>query len=208
LRSARTSASPLLLDTYDEQLARLGARIVVRRRVYVRALNPLVSALFRSLHADLAVELAYLSSDPVAAAKSELEVAAALIAGLRERRGLDGRRGHTTFGPQTDDLEIKLADRPARAHASQGQLRSIVLALKLAELANLESARGEAPILLLDDVPSELDATRRRYLFDALATLKCQALITVADRSVVPPGLGRRDFRVDGGEVEACAPAP
>ena len=201
LRSSRGATFALLLDTYDEQLARFGARVVMRRRELVRGLGPRVSALFRALHSDLAVELEYRSAESISAAEAELDVAAALVRGLRERRSADGRRGHTTFGPQTDDLEVRLGGRPAREHASQAQLRSIVLALKLAELVNLEAAVGEMPVLLLDDVPSELDATRRGYLFEALGGLECQTIVTVADRSVVPPGAGRGDFSVEGGRV-------
>src|SRR6185295_9829690 len=152
------------------------------------ALAPHVQRYFQALHADLAVELAYVSEldADLGAAGSEPALAEALLAGLRQRRTVESRRGHTTFGPQHDDLEIRLGGRPARAHASQGQLRSLVLALKLAELARLERLRGEAPVLLLDDVPSELDPRRRRYLFEALARLSCQTLASVADRTVIP----------------------
>jgi DNA replication and repair protein RecF len=95
-----------------------------------------------------------------------------------------------------------LAGRPAREHASQGQLRSLVLALKLAELANVGERRGDAPVLLLDDVPSELDPERRRFLFDMIATLSCQTVISVADRDLVPELPNRQDFRVWQGAVE------
>ena len=142
LRANRTNVSPTLLDTYDEQLASAGARLVTRRRAIVAALGPRVAQIFRSLHGDLPVTLTYDSDAPVAAAGTEGEVAAVLRAGLAHRRRVDGLRGHTTYGPQTDDLEIRLGDRPAREHASQGQLRSLVLALKLAELGNVEASRG------------------------------------------------------------------
>ena len=203
LRVGRGSASPALLDTYDEQLAQAGARVVMQRREIVRALGPEVHRMFRALHAELSVELRYESNPAVEAASSETDVIAVLLQGLADRRATDERRGHTTFGPQTDDLEIRLDGRPASEHASQGQLRSLVLALKLAELSNLETRRGEAPILLLDDVPSELDPTRRRYLFDTLDDLSCQAVITVAERAVVPATKGRGDFLVTGGKITA-----
>ena len=154
--------SPTLLDTYDEQLARAGARVVLRRRALVRAVGPNVDRLFRVLHGDLPVTLAYESADVVAGVEGEDALTAALLAGLGAARPVDVRRGHTTFGPQTDDLQIALGGRPAREHASQGQLRSLVLAMKLAELAHLEERLGEPPVLLLDDVPSELDPARRK----------------------------------------------
>ncbi|MEO5768611.1 MAG: DNA replication/repair protein RecF [Polyangia bacterium] len=201
LRTGRGAVSSTLLDTYDEQLARAGARVVMRRRDLVRALAPDVDGVFRSLHGDLPVGLSYLSDPAVATAVTETDVGSALLAGLARRRTLDERRGHTTFGPQTDDVDIRLAGRPAREHASQGQLRSLVLAMKLGELAHVEGRRGEPPVLLLDDVPSELDPTRRRYLFETLAALSCQTLVSVADPTVVPSLSGRADFAVRGGTL-------
>jgi DNA replication and repair protein RecF len=76
-----------------------------------------------------------------------------------------------------------------------------MLALKLSELALLEAERGEAPILLLDDVPSELDPERRQFLFETLSTLGCQTVLSVADRGVVPPVARRADFHVRAGMV-------
>jgi len=201
LRARRTSDVPELLDTFDEQLAQAGARVVIRRRALIEELAPGVDVIFRRLHGDLAVGLRYVSEPGVAIARSEGEVSAALLAGLRRRRVVDERRGHTTFGPQTDDLEISLAERPAREHASQGQTRTLVLAMKLAELAHVESRRGEAPVLLLDDVPSELDPTRRRHLFETLAALPGQTVVSVADPSLVPALAGRVDFHVEGGRL-------
>ena len=76
-----------------------------------------------------------------------------------------------------------------------------MLALKLAELANVEQRRGDAPVLLLDDVPSELDPERRRFLFEMIASLSCQTLISVADRDVIPPLARREDFLIAAGQL-------
>jgi DNA replication and repair protein RecF len=209
---------PLLLDTYDEELARTGARVVMRRRAVVADLAPRFAGHFRALHSELPVSLHYRSDPVVEAAADEAAVATVLREGLAARRSLDERRRFTGFGPHTDDLEMGLAGLPARSHASQGQLRSLVLALKLAELTNVEAHMGEPPVLLLDDVPSELDAVRRALLFSVIARLDCQTLITVTERAVVPelaPGTApdatpseafrmggdRRDFRVRAGTV-------
>jgi DNA replication and repair protein RecF len=208
LRAGRSPVLSGLLDAYDEQLARAGARMVMRRRELVGALGPNLNRIFRSLHGDLPVALTYVSDAAVMAATSEIDVSASLLAGLLKRRAIDERRGHTTFGPQTDDLDIYLAERPAREHASQGQMRSLVLAMKLAELAHVELSRAEAPVLLLDDVPSELDPTRRQYLFETLAGLSCQTVVSVADPKVVPAIVGRADFRVSAGKVSALQVSP
>ena len=80
-----------------------------------------------------------------------------------------------------------------------------MLALKLAEVAHAEACLGEPPALLLDDVPSELDPERRRYLFSTLAALDCQTVISVADRAVVPPLAGRVDHFVERGVLRLAA---
>ena len=195
------SSSSTWLDTIDEQLARAGARVVMRRRRLVADLAAPVRSFFHALHGDLLVTLAYEQDETVAGADDEEAVAAALLAGLGRRRAIDLRRRHTTFGPQVDDLGLLLASRPAREHASQGQLRSLMLSLKLSELTLLRAERGEGPVLLLDDVPSELDPERRRFLFETLATLGCQTVLSVADRAVVPAVRGRADFHVVEGTL-------
>jgi DNA replication and repair protein RecF len=199
----RGAPDPVLLDAYDEELARTGARVVLRRRALVAELAPRTRDFFHALHGDLLVELRYRSVPAVDAASDEPAVQAALLAGLRAQRALDERRRFTGTGPHTDDLEIVLAGRLAREHASQGQLRSLVLALKLAELTNVEARRADVPVLLLDDVPSELDPTRRKFLFDMVGGLACQTLISVTEREVVSSLLHRQDFHVTQGRIIA-----
>lgn len=198
----RGVSDPVLLDAYDEELARTGARVVVRRRALVADLAPRMRELFRALHGALPVELRYRSAPAVDAAPDEAAVQAALLTALRAQRGHDERRRFTGTGPHTDDVEIVLSGRLAREHASQGQLRSLVLALKLAELLNVDARRGDVPVLLLDDVPSELDPTRRKFLFDMVGELSCQTLISVTERNVVSPLRERADFHVAGGRIE------
>ena len=155
-----------------------------------------------AIHSEAAVGMRYASEEPVQGADSEGEVVSALREGLLAHRETDQRRGFTGFGPQTDDLELELAGHSAREHASQGQLRSLVLALKLAEMEHLREVLGEAPLLLLDDVASELDEERRRSLFEAVAALSCQSLITVTERDHLPPLPGCVDYMVSGGELQ------
>jgi DNA replication and repair protein RecF len=192
---------PTLLDTYDEELARTGARVVRRRRQLVAALAPRVEALFTAIHSDLGARIRYRGHASVDAAATDDEVRAALLEGLRGRRALDQRRGFSGFGPHTDDLELELDGHPAGDHGSQGQLRSLVLALKLAELSHLEECQGEPPLLLLDDVASELDETRRSKLFETISRLPGQTLITVTDRHLLPTLPERRDFEVLAGQL-------
>jgi DNA replication and repair protein RecF len=199
----RGSSDSALLGTYDEELARTGARVVMRRRALVAALVPRFAEHFRALHGDLPVSLDYRSDPEVERSGDEAAVQAALQRGLAARRTLDERRRFTGFGPQVDDLEIGLSGTPARGHASQGQLRSLMLALKLAELTHVQARLGDPPVLLLDDVPSELDPVRRRRLFEVIAELDCQTLISVTEREIVPTLTDRRDFFVRAGTVVA-----
>jgi DNA replication and repair protein RecF len=193
-----------LMATYDEELARTGARIVVRRRSFVAALEPLLRGHFRALHGDIPVSLAYRSDPDVEQAIGEDDVRLSLERGLTARRVLDERRRFTGFGPHADDLEIGLGGALARTHASQGQLRSLVLALKLAELSNVEARLGDPPVLLLDDVPSELDPVRRGLLFDVIGGLACQTLISVTEREIVPTMAGdRRELMLRAGRVNS-----
>jgi len=201
----RGPLDPVLLDAYDEELARTGARVVTRRRALVADLAPRMRDFFRALHADLPVELRYRSAPAVDAAGEEAAVQATLLEALRAQRALDERRRFTGTGPHTDDLEIVLSGRLAREHASQGQLRSLVLALKLAELTNVEARRADVPVLLLDDVPSELDVRRRAFLFDIVGGLACQTLISVTEREVVSVLPERVDFEVVRGQVSKTA---
>ncbi len=202
----RGDARPALLGTFDDELARTGARLVMRRRALTAALAPRVRSLFASLHAPIDLTIRYRSDSLVDAAADEAAVTQALRDGLDKSRAADLKRGFSGWGPQTDDLEIELGGRLVRTHGSQGQVRSVVLALKLAELANLSSVLGEPPLLLLDDVASELDEKRRGQLFAALAATPCQSLISVTDRGLIPPLAGRVDFRVSAGEIALYSP--
>jgi DNA replication and repair protein RecF len=197
----RGPQDPILLDAYDDELARTGARVVLRRRALVADLAPRMAELFQALHANLPVTLRYRSAPAIDAAPDEAAVRGALLDALRAQRSLDERRRFTGTGPHTDDVEILLEGRLAREHASQGQLRSLVLALKLAELRNVEARLGDVPVLLLDDVPSELDPTRRKFLFDMVGSLSCQTFISVAEREVVSPLAERLDFAVRSGRI-------
>jgi DNA replication and repair protein RecF len=203
----RGGASPALLATYDEELGRTGARIVMRRRALTAALAPRVAQLFIAIHADMPVAIRYRSDPAVAEAKTEAEVRSAIEQGLARERALDSKRGFTGFGPHHDDLDIFLGERLVREHGSQGQVRSLVLALKLAELGNLEARLGEPPLLLLDDVASELDELRRERLLSALTELGGQTFVSVTDQQLLPRLPGRLDFAVAGGRVTAAEPS-
>jgi DNA replication and repair protein RecF len=118
--------------------------------------------------------------------EAEDDFAAAFGERLRERLRRDRARGSTSVGPHRADLFLALGDRETRAYASQGQQRAIVLALKLAEVCLLTVRLGAPPILLLDDVGSELDRERTGALFAALSQSGSQVWLSSTGTSPLP----------------------
>jgi DNA replication and repair protein RecF len=133
----------------------------------------------------------------------EEELAARLDATLAARLERDRDRGYTSAGPHVDDLVLALDGKGARLFGSQGQQRALVLALKIAEIENLRAAIGRPPLLLLDDISSELDPAKNRYLLAHLATLSAQAFLTSTDRRLLDPAAGPDTafYKVENGVV-------
>jgi DNA replication and repair protein RecF len=177
IRSGLASRSSL--STWDEQLARHGIALIADRR---RAVDSLEGP-FRRLGEQLGLD-----GDPTVAYKprSRASDAPGLAAELSERVDGDLERGFTVHGPHRDDLATLRAGRELRAYGSQGQQRLALLALLLAEREALAHSRAAPPLMLLDDVMSELDQTRRRALVELLRTGGGQSVITTTDVEHVP----------------------
>jgi DNA replication and repair protein RecF len=189
-RLLREGAAPDVVEAFDGPLARAGARLVVRRRRLLDELHPRFEAALVSV-SDGALEgrVRYAPSW-LEGAREESEVEERLAATIRERLPRDRERGFTGAGPHADQPAIFLAGKPAKTYASQGQQRALVLALKIAEIENLRAAQGAYPLLLLDDVSSELDRERNRRLLAYLAGLDGQVLLTTTDPGLVAPAVG------------------
>jgi DNA replication and repair protein RecF len=123
-------------------------------------------------------------------AATEAELASALATQLDSRLPRDAERGFTSVGPHADDLEISLGSHSARQYASQGQARALVLAWKVAEIENLHATNGFLPLLLLDDVSSELDPERNAFLMNYLAESGAQTFLTTTDAGLVQRAAG------------------
>jgi DNA replication and repair protein RecF len=206
LRALRENRQPPDgLDYWSTALAESGALIMVERQRRLLELQPIAAAFHRELSDDRErLELRYRPAGArIGEAPLEL-VVQQLKAAMRDRRDEEIARGQTAVGPQRDDVEVWLDDHEARLFASQGQQRSAVLSLKLAELHYLAEQTGEQPVLLLDDVMSELDPARRERLLAALQPGP-QALITAADLNDLPKSILERAavFRVEQGTVHA-----
>lgn len=197
-----------LLGVFDQQLAEVGARLTTSRMRFLDEIRPRFQAAFESItQTGLAVDVAYTASTPLPAAPAQPhDVAAALAACLGEQRLRDVARGTTSVGPHRDDLVFRLDGHAAASFASQGQLRALVLAWKTAEMELLAGTHGEEPVLLLDDVSSELDATRNEYLFEFLKRRPTQCFITTTHPRHVLLSSERVDYRVEGGVVTQQTP--
>ena len=206
LRAVRDGRqAPGDLDFWTAGLADSGAAIMVERQKRLLELQPVAAAFHRELTDDRErLDLRYRPGGVrIGEAPVEL-VAEQLRAAMRESRDEEIARGQTAVGPQRDDVEVWLDDHEARLFASQGQQRTAVLSLKLAELHYLAEVTGEQPVLLLDDVMSELDPARRERLLAALQPGP-QALITAADLNDLPRSILERAavFKVERGSIHA-----
>jgi DNA replication and repair protein RecF len=171
-------AGPAGLEAWDAELARHGERLMGDRREAVEGLRPAFAELAARLGLPGRAELAYRP-------RSDAGDAAALAAELAARRDADIERGFTAHGPHRDELSLALDGRSLRVYGSQGQQRVALLALLFAERSLLAERRDRPPLMLLDDVMSELDAARRELLAELL-TDGGQAVLTATEPDQVP----------------------
>ena len=180
---------------WDEQLASCGGEIVRNRRQAVMALSKTAQEAHASLTGGRETLSVRYMSQAAEAENPEEE----LLRRLRAARSEDLRRMTTTVGVHRDDLHITIDGKEARTYGSQGQQRSAVLSLKLAELEMAERERGEAPILMLDDVMSELDPGRRRQLIERID--RVQTFVTCTDLSDLAGARQGKVYRVENGTL-------
>ena len=195
------AAGPAALDAWDTELARQGIRLMEDRAEAVAGLREPFADLAARLGLPGSAELRYRPRSPAGDAEG-------LAAELGERRAADLERGFTAHGPHRDELQLLLGGSPLRAYGSQGQQRTALLALLFAERGLLAERRGRAPLMLLDDVMSELDAARRDLLAELLRS-GGQAVITATEPEHVP-GAALADggvVRVEDGSVRPATRA-
>lgn len=184
-----------MLAIYDRQLAEFGKAVGVARLGYIAAIRPRLETAFNDIsRSDRRVSVRYVSKT------AELGVDE-FEAHLRQTRARDLATEATQSGPHRDDLVFEIDDRDAGGFASQGQLRALMLAWKTAELALLAEMHGDFPILLLDDVSSELDPERNAYLFEHLTAHAGQCFITTTSPSHVLLTRDRSDYRIENGRI-------
>lgn len=204
-------ASPEFLDPWDDILITEGGSIIQTRvRIFAQ-----LKAYIQAKHAELTgnretLKVKYQPSPEKIENLTAQEAAELFRRGLQSSRSYDILRGATSLGPHRDDFKLiletqadgKMYLQEAKAFGSQGQQRTIVLALKLGELELIHETTGKTPIVLLDDVFSELDEERSSFLFKLLGRLNAQIFITSTRQATWAPDLGDcRVLTVHNGQV-------
>lgn len=165
------------LAVWDAQLATTGTRVIRRRDRAIQRLAPIASTWHASISGSTEIlELKYSPNISLEQNHPE-QVQQAFLDKIQLRAVAELHQGTTLVGPHRDEIELMINQTPARQYGSQGQQRTLVLALKLAELQLIEEVVGEPPLLLLDDVLAELDPSRQNQLLDAIQD-RFQTLIT------------------------------
>jgi DNA replication and repair protein RecF len=213
LKAAPTSQRALAtLDVWDESFARAGAVVVRNRLAVLDKLRPEVLRRYRSVSgvpAEISMEYraSWLPEGSELAGKLQSgavagdELRTALFDALARARSRDLERGVSTVGPHRDDVEVLLEGADARLFASQGEQRTLALSLRMAERDLVAADRGEAPILLLDDIFSELDEGRRGHLVEMVAA-SGQTIATATSGAGWPMAVSRT-LTVEAGRVVA-----
>ena len=195
LKDAQFESSLLdMLDVLDERLAVVGDKVTEERKKYLENLTPKVEEIYAGLSGGREeIGFCYLSKSRDSGGFKDL---------LRQNRREDLLSKTTTGGPHRDDLEIVINGRSARVYGSQGQQRSAALALKFGESEVLLDETGEMPVVLLDDVMSELDAVRQDFILNHIEGR--QVFITCCDPDTVGRLSGGTKTEIKNGRILPC----
>ena len=192
-KSARIS--PGTLEVWDLQLSESGGRIIQRRKEYVRGIKPRLSKIYRlTSGTESEVDIRYTPSFDTGDDPSK-----GLLGALSQSLGRDTARGHTTVGPHRDELSISIFGKDASAYASQGESKNLAFALKTSEIGLIKETLGKTPVLLLDDVTSELDERRKKFIFRLLKDFKGQVFITTPSKNEVVYDGDMKEFLIKKG---------
>lgn len=187
------------IEIWNEQLSLFGASVLKSRIELLKRLSPTAKKCFFDMAGEKeSIEFSYICGFCDDTQKSESEIAADLLKKINDNAFKEQAAGSCLYGPHRDDIEIKINGKDARIYASQGQQRSAVLSLLLAKTELIKSQTGKTPIVLLDDVMSELDDVRRSYLFEKIQGF--QVFITCCQDELTAK-YDKKLFNVIGGEL-------
>jgi DNA replication and repair protein RecF len=185
------------LEVWDSKVAELGGKIIERRIRFIRKLQPeikVIHKLLSGINSELNIQ--YRSTFRILRG-----IEGSLKNELSSRLGKDLRFGHTTVGPHRDIIEIRIDGKDSSGFASQGEAKTLALALKSAEIELTRSMLGRTPILLLDDVISELDEKRRNFLFELLEGFIGQVFVTATSAREVHYKGAKKIFNIRAGRA-------
>lgn len=195
IRAKRSSVDNL--DIWDPQIVSYGSKIINKRIDILKKIIPLARLIHRKItNGKEELEIKYICNVLDEETPSDLDTA--FLDKLVQNRNEDIERAMTTIGPHRDDLSIFINGWEVKSFGSQGQQRTSSLSLKLAELELVKGETGEYPVLLLDDVMSELDEDRRHYLLESVQA-KIQTIITATERNF--PIDSGKTYKVERGSV-------
>ncbi|MEZ5175079.1 MAG: DNA replication/repair protein RecF [Acidimicrobiia bacterium] len=186
------------LSVWDERLGVAAAGVLHHRRAVAAALQPQLAAAYRSVGGVGDLAWSYRSTWNSDAARDEEALKSALVDALERRRSKELEIRTTTAGPHRDEPDVLLDGRSTRTQASQGEQRTTALAMRVGAYRVIEQLRNQKPILLLDDVFSELDASRASRVLELIPV--GQVFVTTARDDEVP--IGGRRWSVNDGKVQ------
>ena len=198
-----TNQNLQLLDVWDDKLSEIGAKIIKERLEYLKSFKNRVFSIYNDISGEkekIEVKYVFSVNKNITLGLSLDDIKKLMISKLEKVRETDMKTGSTSCGPHKDDLEIFINEKAAKYFGSQGQQRSVVLAFKLAEAMILEEFSGEPPVILLDDVMSELDDFRKKYLLKSLGGK--QVFITSCDKNDLKELKIGKLFTIENGKVD------
>ncbi|MCQ2481063.1 MAG: DNA replication/repair protein RecF [Clostridia bacterium] len=187
-----------IFDPWDEELVKIGSKIIRYRLDYIEQFSDLSADIYNGISSGREKFDFYYSFSKENI--SDDEIKEKLKAEIEKNREADARQMYTGKGPHTHDLIISINDKDARTYASQGQQRSAALAMKLGEASIIEKTTGECPIVLLDDVMSELDEGRQNFILNYLNNW--QVFITCCDPANLMRSTKGKIFEVKEGKIQ------
>lgn len=182
------STLSVMLDSFEEEIAALGEKIIELREKYIEKLNTFLPNIYKGL-----------SGGKENLSTVYIKTSENLKEDLKNKRNEDMFSGVTSVGPHRDDIEFKINEIFARTYASQGQKRSVALSLKLAEAEVIRKNVGECPVFLLDDVMSELDPERQNFILNHIKDM--QVFLTCCDPDNVKNLKAGKIFTVKDGAL-------
>lgn len=179
-KALKVNNNDTLLDIYDRQLSKFASEILIKRLNIIKILESYAKEYYKTL-SGCDFKITYLST--INLKKTREELVEEFLNALRSRRHIDKRKLYTSIGPHRDDIDFKINDKSVKSFGSQGEIRSSILVLKLAELKYILNVLNITPVLLLDDVLSELDSTRRDSLLTSIEGI--QTFITSTNSEII-----------------------